>query len=147
MEVESCVYRLFYGDRYIIAKGKTLAGSIFLLQKGYAYFLVGGGGSGNELSGEGHKEADGKNTFYFKFYRFVSKNPHLSSRIELIIESNNGYQLLKNEQIALNKAIRDKKCLNSNIYAYIPQCRSKVGMYGWISKAHYLNFKRFLKTM
>lgn len=145
-ETESCVYKLSYGDRYIIAKGKTLAGSIFLFEKGYAYFLLGGGGTGNEVSGTGHKEGEGKNTFYFKIYKYIKEHPNLEFNLQVLLESNNGYQLLKTEQLELNKAIRDKKCLNSNIEAYIPQYRTKTKSYGWISNGYVHAFKKFLKN-
>lgn len=146
-EVESCLYRLYYGDRYIIAKGKTLAGSVFLIEKGYAYFIAGGGGTGRRnLGGVGHKEGDGKNTYYRKFYSYIKKNPALDFRVEVILESNNGYQLLKAEQEELTKAIRDKKLLNNNITAYIPKYRVDTQSYGWISRAYVMNFKRFLKN-
>lgn len=144
METGACAYRLFCGDRYIIAKGKTLAGSIYLIQKGYAYFIAGGGGTGTTFKSAGQKEGDGKNTYYAKFYRFVKKNPRLPFRVEVILMSENGYQLLKAEQLELNSTIRDKKCLNNNIASYIPKYRKSTKSYGWISVAHVLNFKRFL---
>lgn len=147
-ETESCLYKLYYGDKYIIAKGKTLAGSVFLIEKGYAYFIAGGGGTGRRhLGGEGQKEGDGKNTYYRKFYTYIKKNPGLEFRIEVILEDNNGYQLLKAEQVELNKAFRDKKLMNNNITSYIPQYRAKTKSYGWISRAHVMNFKRFVKNM
>lgn len=147
-ETGSCLFKLFYGDRYVIAKGKTLAGSVFLIEKGYAYFLAGGGGTGRRnLGGEGQKEGDGKNTYYRKFYSYIKKNPALEFRIEVILESENAYQLLKQEQIELTKAIRDKRLLNNNITAYIPKYRKSTASYGWISRGHVLSFKKFLKNM
>lgn len=148
-ETESCLYRLYYGDKYIVAKGKTLAGSVYLIEKGYAYFLAGGGGTGRttNITGKGQKEGSGKNTYYRKFYSYIKKNPRLEFRIDVLLEDNNGYQLLKAEQIELNKTIRDKNQLNNNITAYIPKYRAEQKMYGWISRAHVMNFKRFLKNM
>lgn len=146
----ACVYRLWYGDQYVIVKGKNLAGSVFLIQKGLAYFLAGGGKVGNDsaagVSGEGHKEGQGKNTFYFQFYSFIKTNPTLEWKVEVILESNNGYQLLKREQQELDSAIRDKRCRNSNVEAYIPKFRPKTALYGdWIKPAHILCFKKYLK--
>jgi hypothetical protein len=146
-EVEGCLYKLFYGNKYIIAKGKTLAGSIFLLEKGYAYFLVGGGGQGNNATGEGHKEGDGKNSYYHKLYSYIKKNPGLMWRLEVLLETNNGYDLLKREQQELNAAIKDKNLLNNNLYSYIPKYRSTTKMYGWLNKGSVLAFKKFLKNM
>ena len=58
-EVGGCVYKLKHGDKYVIVKAKTLAASLFFIEKGYAYFLSGGGGSGSKATGEGHKQWDG----------------------------------------------------------------------------------------
>lgn len=150
VDIMSCVYRLWYSDKYVIVKGKNLAGSVFLIQKGMAYFLAGGGRASEQsaagVSGEGHKEGQGKNTFYFQFYTHIKTNPSLEWKVELVFESDNGYQLLKREQIELAGAIKDKRCLNSNVEAYIPKFRAKTLLYGdWIKPAHVLNFKKFLK--
>lgn len=146
LEVESCVYKLWYGDVYLIVKGKTLSGSIYLIEKGYAAFIAAGGGSGNQEGGVGQHEWDGVNSYYFKFYRYMHKNPGLTSKVEVLLESNNPYELLKLEQIELQKSIRDKKCLNSNLNAYIPKYRAKTKSYGWINKGYVLSFKKFVKN-
>lgn len=150
VDILSCVYRLWYGEKYVIAKGKNLAGSVFLIQKGLAYFLAGGGKASEHsaagVQGEGHKEGQGKNTFYFQFYSFVKANPGLEWKVEVILESDNGYQLLKREQIELATAMKDKNCLSGNVEAYIPKFRTKTALYGdWIKPAHVLCFKKFLK--
>jgi hypothetical protein len=150
VDIDACVYRLWYSDKYVIVKGKNLAGSVFLIQKGLAYFIAGGGkaseNSAAGVRGEGHKEGQGKNTFYFQFYSFIKANPALEWKVEVIFESDNGYQLLKREQQEIDASIQDKRCLNNNIVAYIPKLRAKTFMYGdWIKPAHVLNFKKFLK--
>lgn len=145
-EVESAVYKLSYGDRYVIIKGKTLTGSIYLFERGYAAFVSAGGGQGRNQGGEGQKQWDGTNTFYFKFYSYIHNNPKLPFKVEVLLESNNGYQLLKREQQELNASIRDKKCLNSNVEAYVNKYSKKTGSYGWLSKGHVLAFKKFLKS-
>lgn len=150
VDIGSCVYRLWYGDMYVIVKGKNLAGSVFLIQKGMAYFFAGGGRVGKDTPagkpGEGHKEGQGKNTFYFQFYSHVKTSPTLEWKVEVIFESDNGYQLLKREQQEIDASIRDKRCLNSNIVAYIPKFRAKSALYGdWIKPTHVLCFKKFLK--
>lgn len=132
--IESCVYRLYYGDKYIIQKGKNLSGSLFLIQKGLAYFLA-----------YDHKEYEGQNRYFFQFYNHVRSNPGLKFRVEVLFESTNGYQLLKREQIELNESFSDKKCLNNNISAYIPQRKVKGGDFGWISRYHVAAFRRFQK--
>ena len=139
-EVGSCVFQLFYGNRYVIVKGKSLASSIFFIEKGYAYFVAGG------VDGEGHKDGDGKNWFYNKFYSYVRDNPGLQWNIVVVVESENGYDLLKAEHILISKKIKDKRCLNVNVQAYIPKYRKSTRSHGWISRGSVLNFYKYLKS-
>ena len=143
-ETESCVYKLFYGYRYVIVKAKTLAGSIYLFEKGYASFIAGGGGTGKDKAGEGQKEWDGTNTFYFKFYNYIHDNPKLLFKIDVLLETNNYYQLLKREELELRVCMNDRKCFNSNVTAYIPKYRAKTNTYGWIPKRSVADFRRLL---
>jgi len=145
-EVESCVYKLYHGNKYVIVKGKTLTGSVHLIEKGYQAFMTAGGGTGRGQGGQGQNEWDGVNTYYLKLYKYIYDNPKLISRIEILNESNSGYELLKTEHIELQKSIKDKNCINNNVQAYIPKYRKSTNSYGWISKAHVLNFQKFLKA-
>lgn len=132
---EKVVYKLFYNNKYIIIKGKSLSGSIFLFKKGFSYYI------GYEHS-EGSKHSD---FLYVQFYEHIKTYPGHSFYIS-ILSYGSPYELLKAEQIALNQAIHDKNCLNTNIDAYIPKWNPKSKMYGgWISKSAYMNYKKFLK--
>lgn len=146
-EVESCVYKLYYGNRYVIVKGKTLTGSVYLIERGYAAFLAAGGGQGSKQGGKGQEEWDGVNNYYKKLYLYIYKKPNLSFRIEILLESNNGYDLLMKEHTELTTSIRDKKCLNNNVEPYIPKFREKTQSYGWISKEAASKFNSFLNSM
>lgn len=145
-EVESCVYKLYYGEYYAIIKGKTLSGSIYLFERGYAAYIAAGGGRGNKHAGKGQEEWEGKNSFYYKFYETIYYNPGLPFTVEVLLESNDGYQLLKTEEQELAKSIKDKKCLNSNITAYIPKFRAKTNSYGWLTNRQVADFRRFLAS-
>jgi hypothetical protein len=146
LEVESCVYKIWHGGKYLIIKAKNLASSVYLLEKGLASYIAAGGGKGRGRGGSGQNEWDGVNTYYMHFYKWVYDHPSLSSRIEVVLESGNAYELLKTEQIELRKAIRDKKCLNSNLNAYIPIYRAKSRSYGWIDRGSVLAFRKYLKN-
>ena len=146
LEVESCVYKVWHGEKYLIIKAKNLAGSIYLLEKGYASYIAQGGGQGRNRSGAGQNEWDGVNTYYIQFYKWVYDHPSKISRIEVILETNNTYELLKMEHIQLKNSFSDKKCLNSNLEAYIPKYRVKTQSYGWINKGSVLAFKKYIKN-
>lgn len=144
LETESCVYKLYYGDRYVVVKGKTLAGSIYLIERGYVAFIAAGGGTGRGRGGEGQKEWDGTNSYYFQFYSYIYDNPDFSYKVEVILETNDAYRLLKTEYLVLKSCLKDKKCLNSNVTSYIPKFSVKTGTYGWITKRNVTDFRRFL---
>jgi hypothetical protein len=124
LEVGSCVYKLFYGDKYVIVKAKTLSGSIYLFQKGLMGFL--------NASGIMGKEGYTENTFFFRLYKGIKKTPKQPFRIEILLESNDPYSLLVAEQAYLNESIKDKKCLNVNVLSYVPKYRKATNSYGWI---------------
>lgn len=133
---ESSVYKLHYGNKYLIVKGENLPGSLFFFKKGYAYHV-----GYNQQEGD-----DRSNKLYIAFYRHIQRHPGLKFSVE-IIATGTPYQLLKAEQMALDAATRDTKCLNSNIEVYMPQYRPKNKRYGgWISKGDYLNFRKWVKA-
>lgn len=133
-EVGKCLYKLYCGDRYIIHKGKSLSGSLFLLQKGCGYFLA-----------FGHKVTDDINHYYFRFYQYVKNHRDKPFSVELIMESGSGYELLMKEQQELDSARKKAKCLNNNITSYIPIQRSD-GNHGWISKEEVERFTEYLNN-
>lgn len=135
-EIQSCVFKLFYGDRYIIHKGKYLAFSIDLLEKNYGYFLA-----------YQHTGTSFTKDHFYNFYDYIRKNEGLKFRLEVISDSTDALELLKTEHLELNKAIRDKKCINSNIEIYIPKFNEKTGMHNWITVDQVDQFYSFVKSI
>lgn len=140
-EIESdlghSVFKLYCGDRYIIHKGKSLAGSIFLLQKGCGYFLA----------YDHHKESQFDKDYYNSFYDYVRKNTNKPFKVDILLTSDDPYEILVKEQVELNNAIRDKKCLNQNLKGYIPTFNPKTNMHGWITVEQVNRFYDFLAAM
>jgi hypothetical protein len=140
-ETASCVYILHIGSRFLIVKGKTLAGSIFLIDHGYALFLAGGPNLPG-LRGRGQKPQDGKNTYYYPLYRYLKKHPQVECWIEHIAESDDAAFLLYMESILLDQLFSDKHCLNGNSEPYIPKYNKMTKMYGWIRPGQVKAYKR-----
>jgi hypothetical protein len=67
----TCVYKLFYGKKFIIHKGKTLSGSLFILEKNYKYFVA-----------YNHQSNDKDVDYYYKFYDYIRKHEGLEFKIE-----------------------------------------------------------------
>jgi hypothetical protein len=133
---ESSVYKLHYGSKYLIIKAENLPGSLFFFKKGYAYHV-----GYNQQEGD-----DRSNKLYIAFYRHIQRHPGLKFSVE-IVAIGTPYQLLKAEQMALDAALKDTRCANSNLEAYMPQYRPKNKKYGgWISKGDYLNFRKWVKA-
>ena len=113
----SCIYKLYYGDRYIIHRASnSLQGSLFNIIRAYSYFK----GYANV-----HKETSDKKDYYFAFYNFIRRNKGKELRVEVLFESDNFYDLLVFEHRTLEENFSYKKCLNANISSYIPT-RSKL---------------------
>lgn len=126
-EIQGCVYRLFYGDYFVIIKGKYLRNSLEIMQRNYIYFHL------NE-----HKENDSlKNSHYFKFYQYCSKNHgKFKYRVEVELQSDDPLKLLTAEQELLLLYMRNKKCMNNSIVAYLPK---------WIPEEIVQKFKEIYK--
>ncbi len=126
--IKSCVYKLWYKDKYIIEKCKTLSISVSKLEKGLQCFIK------NTPNGR-----DTKNLAY-DFFNYILWNGGGELRVEVIFEHSNPYQLLKREQEELDKARDDENCLNQRFDAYIPIFTQTNGRGSWINRGYYLNF-------
>lgn len=135
-DVEQVVYRLSYAGRFIIVKGNTLAGSLIIISNTYKQYRV------------NHKRFDGH--LYKHLFRYFKYNKEAGRfRVKILAKVNNKfdqYQLLKREQMELDKYRFDKQCMNNAIEVYIPLYNDLTGMYGWVEKSAVMNFKRYLRS-
>lgn len=131
LNVLPCVFRVTYGGKYIIVKGKTVAGSLFLIQKGYGWFR------------ESIVKPD---TLYAHFYRHIKDNPRKRFSVSILLKTADTLALLKREQDELDKARFDQNCLNNAVESYIPKFNESTGLYGWLEKGSVLNFRKYLKS-
>lgn len=127
--INGCVYKLTYGGKYIIVKGKTLAGSLFQVQKGYTWF-------------EDKMDA----ALYAHFYRHILKNPNKNFTVRVLLHSRNSYNLLKKEQSELDKRRFDCNMLNNSMEAYIPLYKEATATFGWIERVSVMNFQKYLRS-
>lgn len=134
--IEGIVYKLSYAGRYVIVKGATLLGSLTIINDTY-------------------KQYDPKNKrfdahLYSKWFNHLFLTEDLGRfRIKTLAKLNSKtsqYQLLKREQMELDKARYDTNCLNNNIEAYIPAYRPKTNSFGWINLSAVANFKKYLDS-
>jgi hypothetical protein len=129
--INECVYRLSYGGKYVIVKGKTLTGSLFFIQKGYGWF--------NEKMAK-------SDVLYLHFYRYVRDNPGKKFRVRVLTKTKNPYYLLKREQQELDKGRYDSNMLNNRMESYMPAYNNVTKMYGWIPELTYASYIRYFNS-
>lgn len=136
-DVTSCVYRLWYNSKYLVLKTKTLYWSVEKIKKGLHYFLK-------------HTEhSHDPKSLGYKLYNYVEDYPGNNFSIEVILQSDSAYELLRREQQELDKSKQDTNCLNVKFDAYAPrymQSNKKDKPQTWIKRGTYLNFLRWKKT-
>ena len=126
--VDGCVYKLWYADRYVVIKCKTMWRSRQNIEINLGYFL------------KNTPKARRKDNLYYELFSYIIDNPDCEFKIDVLFESNNPYQLLKTEFLELRRAKSDPKCLNNYFEPYIPHNTNKKGCSTWINKGYYLNF-------
>lgn len=128
----SCVIKVTYdGKKYIIVKCKEAYGSLKRIENGLNAFIRGGVNNPDGL--------------YFHFNNYIKKHPHKNFKVEILRESENAYELLKLEQIELDRGKSNKAFLNNQIFAYIPPYNPITLAYGWIPPHAVLNFNNWLE--
>jgi|GEM_PF-1214538 len=109
------VFKVFFGRKYFIWKGKNLGQSIDFIGK-----------SINARMRDGNLD---KTNFMYHVANHVLKSKVMCGicKIEFVFndyESElgiiDGYSMLKKEQEMLNESINDPYCLNNNVQAYVP---------------------------
>lgn len=128
----SCVVKITYDDKkYVIVKCKQAYDALKRIENGLNAFIRGGTNNPNGL--------------YFHLYNYVKKHPHKEFKIQILLESDNAYKLLKLEQTELDAGKTNKAFLNNQTEAYIPAYNEDNRAYGWIPPHAVLNFNNWLK--
>jgi hypothetical protein len=128
----SCVLKITYdGKKYVIVKCKEAYGSLKRIENSLNAFIRGGVNNPEGL--------------YVHLYNYVKKNPHRDFKVEILLESENCYHLLKQEQIELDRGKSNKAFLNNQVFAYIPPYNDVTRAYGWIPPHAVLNFNNWLE--
>lgn len=134
-DVAHVLFKLSYGGKYLIIKGRSLAGALVMFVNDYNSFNP--------------ENARFKSHFYVHMYNHLQSGSGGRFRVKILAnaEDDGGfYNLLKTEQMELDAARYDICCLNNQMDAYIPQYKESTGMYGWIPRQPVLNFQRWLKS-
>lgn len=143
--IGGCVFKVSYGDKYIISMGKYLKNALDMLNTDLT-------GIKNKRNSLFKQDKGGQ---FIIFSEYVYNNPSLEFNVDILLQSNNPYQLLKRCQEELDDAIADKNCFNSYFIPFLSrkiQCpikwwrereQNKNKPY-WINRGHYLNYRKWL---
>jgi hypothetical protein len=126
--VKGCVFKLFWGDAYIIAKCHYFDWYKNTIEQAlYSHF-----------------KKNKPDLLYNRFFGFIRTHPFYTFRVKILFQSESPYRLLCREQEELEKAQADANCFNTSFEAYVPK-----GIQGkrksWISRGTYLNFMMWKK--
>ena len=71
-------------------------------------------------------------------------------KVDMLIHSENGYAILKEELKQLREHFGSPRCLNPNNEPIMPQWKApkkegERGTFNWLTQNEYLNFKKLLK--
>lgn len=116
-----CLFKVYFGRKYFIWKGKSLVQSCELLSK--------------SIKSKLGKGAISDEDFLYHVMSHINKTRCIKATVDVISDNYTDGEkidtmaILKDEQMALWEAMDDADCLNNNIQAYIPVNNS------WISEA------------
>lgn len=128
---DSCVIKLWYAGKYVIAKCRTLVRLKENVEGGVRRFL--------KNTPKGRREDD----LYYEIYCHVLNNPDQDFSLEILFSSKNGFELLKAEHMELLKAKYDPRCVNNDFAPYIPRFTQVNGKKSWINRGCYLNYMKW----
>jgi hypothetical protein len=85
------------------------------------------------------------NGLYFRLIETIYKQELEFGIVEVLLQTTNGYDLLKAELKLLEDHYSKKYCLNSNNIPYIPKTVHANKGSNWLTQNEYLNFMKLLK--
>lgn len=140
---ESCVVEISYGffdtkaqreapKPYVIAKMKKQAAGLKSIEDSLNAFIRGGKNNPGGI--------------YFHLFNYVNDNPGQEFKVKTLLNIDNGYQLLKTEQLLLDAGRGNLLCLNNQLEAYIPAYNEDTKSYGWITRQNVMLFQKFMKA-
>lgn len=135
-DINEVVYRLTYAGKFIIIKGNTLCGSLIIISKTYDHYKP----NVNKL-----------HVNHLYKYLYDHYRSHLGMRFTVKVlakkdRKTDQYQLLKREQMELDKNRYNKLCLNNATEPYIPLFNPGTDKFGWLEKTAVMNFKKWLTS-
>ncbi len=125
------IVKVSFGDFYVITKCGSIDWLIHEL---------------NTTLSKYKKQGVNKDNLYIRFVEKVHKLDFKKGVIEVLYQSDNGYDLLKKELELLIEHYGKRNCMNSNNIPYIPKTIHANKGSNWLKQNEYLNFMKLLKN-
>lgn len=125
----SC-FKIYIGSKFYIAKTKTCLWLPTHLNRLIKQYNISG---------------INPNDIYFPIVKQIHNTGYYECLIEFICQSDDPYDVVKAEFLALQENKENKKCINRNDKPYIPKYNSKTKMFGWLTQNQFLNYCKVLK--
>jgi len=138
VDPKEVVYKLKYAGKFVIVKGKTLWGSLNIIQLAYKQFKR----EDKRFNSHLYK-------YFYEHYNRKKGNPHYRFTVKILAKASvnvDHFELLKVEQNELDKNRTNPACLNNATEAYIPQLKPGADKYGWIDRDAVDRFRKWLKS-
>lgn len=129
-DMYSCFF-LYVGRKYYIVKSKTCMWVEKHLNKLLKAYNTNG--------------IDSKD-LYFPIVKQIHNTGYYDVQIEFICQSDNPYEVIKAEFLALQDHVGKSLCMNKNKEAYTPKYNTDTKMHGWLTVNQYLNYKKLVKN-
>ena len=129
--VNECVFRLYCNEKYVIIKGKSLCGSLRMVNDALDNFS------------KKDRSEWAVDHLYYHFIGYILDQKEVEYTASLLAMTPNPYILLKVEQMQLWENSTDPNCLNNSFDAYIPSYNEEKGTYGWINRGQYAAFMKW----
>ena len=82
---------------------------------------------------------------YLPLVKHIHNTGYYDVQVDIICQSENPYEVIKAEFLALKEDVGKTNCLNKEAEPYSPKFNKKTGMFGWLTVNQYLNFKKLMK--
>lgn len=125
------LFKVWFGRKYLIWKGKSLLQSCEFLAEGIERYR--------------RLQKNDETDYLYHICNHIQKHKVIKASVEVLdnsfirhikdLESINGYAMLVAEQKLLDRAKNDPDCLNNNAEAYVPN---------WMKVAHREKFDKYL---
>lgn len=98
-----------------------------------------------KMYGRYHRNGVAETHFLFPLIKHIGRMDHPKIKVDVLFESDNGYDVLKSELDQLAEHFGNKDCLNTNNVPYIPKTQHAKSGSRWLTQNQALNFRKLLK--